>query len=126
MKIELSDFELEVMQLFWRNPNSSAPQIHQIVEQKRPVTYSTVKTIIDRLEKKQALSRSHNKGRTIFYSPLIEKSEIGKPMIQDFISRVFLGKSRPLVAHILQEEDLSLDDISYLESLLEQRKKELK
>jgi len=123
--MELSDFELEVMQLFWKNPESSAPTIHQIIEQKRAVSYSTVKTIIDRLEKKGALNRSGQQGRTIFYSPSIEKNHLRKPMIKDFINRVFLGKSKPLVAHILQEEDLSLDDISYLESLLEQRKKEL-
>ena len=125
-KIELSDFELEVLQIFWNHPTSSAPEIHQIIEQKRPVSYSTVKTIIDRLEKKAALSRSHQKGRTIFYSPLVEKNQMRKPMITDFIKRVFLGESKPLVAHILKEEKLSLDDISYLESLLEQRKKELR
>jgi len=124
--MELSDFELELMQLFWKNPESSAPTIHQMIEQLRPVSYSTVKTIIDRLEKKGALNRSGQQGRTIFYSPSVERNQLRKPMIKDFINRVFLGKSKPLVAHILQEEDLSLDDISYLESLLEQRKKELK
>lgn len=124
--MELSDFELEVMQLFWEHPKSAAPAIHKIIEQKRAVTYSTVKTIIDRLEKKGALTRSGQQGRTIYYSPLVEKNQLRKPMIKDFISRVFLGKSESLVAHILQEEDLSLDDISYLESLLEQRKKKLK
>ena len=126
LNIELSDFELEVLQIFWKQPTSSAPEIHQIIEQKRSVSYSTVKTIIDRLEKKSAISRSHQKGRTIFYSPSVEKNQMRKPMIKDFISKVFLGNSKPLVAHILQEEELSLDDIGYLESLLKQRKKELK
>ena len=124
--MELSDFELEVMQLFWANSEASAPQIHQIIEQSRSVSYSTVKTIIDRLEKKEALTRSKQEGRTIYYSPLVQKNQLRKPMVKDFIKRVFLGESKPLAAHILQEEELSLDDISYLESLLEQRKKELK
>ena len=124
--MELSDFELEVMQLFWEKPNASAPTIHQIIEKKRSVSYSTVKTIIDRLEKKGALTRSDQQGRTIFYSPSVEKNQLRKPMIKDFIKRVFLGESKPLVAHILQEEELSLDDISYLEALLEQRKKDFK
>lgn len=125
-RMELSDFELEVMQIFWDQPKSASPAIHQIIKQKRPVTYSTVKTIIDRLEKKGALTRSDLQGRTIFYSPLVERNQLRKPMIKDFINRVFLGKSQSLAAHILQEEELSLDDVSYLESLLEQRKKELK
>ncbi|MBV1908118.1 MAG: BlaI/MecI/CopY family transcriptional regulator [Kangiellaceae bacterium] len=124
--MELSDFELEVMQLFWSNPESTAPEIHQIITVKRAVSYSTVKTIIDRLEKKGALSRSRQQGRTIFYKPIVDRNQLRKPMIRDFINRVFLGKSKPLVAHILQEENLTLDDISYLESLLKERKKELK
>ncbi len=124
--MELSDFELEVMQLFWSNPESTAPQIHQLIIQKREVSYSTGKTIIDRLEKKGALDRCGQQGRTIFYKANIQRSQLSRPMIKDFINRLFLGKSRPLVAHILQEEQLSLDDISYLESLLKERKKELK
>jgi len=124
--VELSDFELEVMQLFWSNPETTAPEIHQIITSKRTVSYSAVKTIIDRLERKGALNRSRKEGRTIFYTPSVERNQLRKPMIKDFINRVFLGKSKPLVAHILQEESLSLEDISYLESLLKKRKKELK
>lgn len=124
--MELTDFELEVMQIFWAHPESSAPAMHQIIEQKRPVSYSTVKTIIDRLEKKGAVSRTSQQGRTIIYSPSIEQNQLRKPMIRDFINRVFLGNGKPLVAHILKQEELTLDDISYLESLLKERKKDLK
>lgn len=123
--MELSDFELEVMQIFWQYPETTAPAMHQIIEKKRPVSYSTVKTIIDRLEKKGALSRTGQQGRTIFYSPCIEKNQLRQPMVKDFINRVFMGNGKPLVAHILEQEQLTLDDISYIESLLTQRKKEL-
>jgi len=46
-------------------------------------------------------------------------------LIKDFIKRVFLGKSRPLAVHILEQEDLDLEDIEYLESILKERKKDL-
>ena len=55
--MNLSDFELEVMQLFWKCGEATAPQVHKIIEQKRDVKYSTIKTIIDRLEKKKALEQ---------------------------------------------------------------------
>ena len=42
----LSDFELEVMQLFWQLDEATAPQVHKIIEKKREVKYTTVKTII--------------------------------------------------------------------------------
>lgn len=124
--MELSDFELEVMQILWRLGESSAPDIHKEIEQCRDVAYSTVKTIIDRLEKKGALKRTSQKGRTIFFEASIDKTQHRKPLIKDFINRVFLGKSKPLVAHILEEEELSKEDIQYLEAILKERKKELK
>ncbi|MCJ8318614.1 MAG: BlaI/MecI/CopY family transcriptional regulator [Colwellia sp.] len=124
--MSLSDFELEVMQLFWAVDEATAPQIHKIIEHRRDAKYSTVKTIIDRLEKKQSLKRSRSQGRTIFYSAITEKQSVRTPLIKDFIDRVFLGKIRPLAAHILEQEELNLDDIEYLESVLKERKKELK
>ncbi len=122
----LSNFELEVMQIFWNCKESTAPQIHKIIQKRRDVKYTTVKTIIDRLEKKGSLKRSKTQGRTIFYVPTSAKQSVKVPLIKDFINRVFLGKSRPLAAHILEQEELSMEDIEYLESLLKQRKKGLK
>jgi BlaI family penicillinase repressor len=122
--MSLSNFELEVMQLFWEMDEATAPQIHKIIEQRREAKYTTVKTIIDRLEKKQSIKRCRTEGRTIYYSPVNEKKSVRTPLIKDFIDRVFLGKSRPLVAHILEKEDLNLEDIEYLESVLKERKKD--
>jgi len=122
----LSDFELEVMQLFWEMDEATAPQIHKIIAQRREVKYSTVKTIIDRLEKKDSLKRCRTQGRTIYYAAIKEKKTVRLPLIKDFIERVFLGKSRSLAAHILEKEELNLEDIEYLESVLKERKKELK
>ena len=123
--MSLSNFELEVMQLFWEMNEATAPQIHKIIAQRRDVKYSTVKTIIDRLEKKQSIKRCRTQGRTIFYSPINEKKSVRTPLIKDFIKRVFLGKSRPLAVYILEQEDLDLEDIEYLESILKERKKDL-
>jgi len=123
--MSLSDFELEVMQLFWQLGEATAPQIHKLITQQRETKYSTVKTIIDRLEKKQAIQRSKYQGRTIFYIPILEKKSVSTPLIKEFINKVFLGKSRSLAAHILEQEQLSLNDIKYLESILNERKKDM-
>jgi len=123
--IKLSDFELEVMQLFWDKRLATAPEVHNIICKKRELSYSTVKTIIDRLEKKGALLRTRTEGRTIHYAPAVEALSIQKPLIKSFIDSVFHGNSKPLAAHILEEENLSLDDIEYLEALLKKRKKDI-
>lgn len=124
--MEFSDFELEVMHCFWAAAQLSAPMVHQQITEKRDISYSAVKTIIDRLEKKGALVRARQQGRTIYYAAAVERNKARLPMIKQFINKVFLGKSQSLAVHLLEEENLSLDDIQYLEEILRQRKKALK
>jgi len=120
--MRLSEFELEVMQCIWSKGESTAPELHKMIIEKKQVTYSTVKTIIDRLEDKEAIKRIKSYGRTIVYSSLISEDEIRKPMLSRFIKNVFSGNSKTLLNHIVEESELSKSDIEYLELLLKQRK----
>jgi BlaI family penicillinase repressor len=106
----------------WKLDESTAPALHQEILKTTNVTYSTVKTIVDRLEKKSAIKRIKNYGRTIVYKPAIEQSSIQKPMIKKFISKVCAGNPRLLLNHLLDEEQLSDDDLAYLQSVLDKRK----
>ncbi len=124
--MKLSEFELAVMQIFWLSEESTSPQIHQTVIKSKDVTYATVKTIINRLENKGAIKRCRNEGRTIFYTPLVNADEIKIPLFKSIIKNLFGGEKRPLFNHIVKEEKISLEDIEYLESILAERKIELK
>ena len=123
--MELSKLELEVMQYFWDTDEISAGDVHKRIAAQRKISYSAIKTIVDRLEKKGALARVRTVGRVIIYQPLIKRAQINQTLVHDFIKRVFLGKGKPLLAHILEEEPLSLDDIAELETILNQRKQEM-
>lgn len=124
--MKLSDFELAVMHVIWRTAPLSAPEIHREITKDRNVSYSTVKTIIDRLEEKGALSRTGKEGRTILYSPTVNQESLSQPMVTSFIRKLFGGNVRPLFNHALSEENVTLDDIAYLESILAEKKKDLK
>src|SRR4029077_10981099 len=56
--MRLSEFELEVMAHFWRDGELSAPALFERIGAEKGVAYSTVKTIVDRLEKKGAIERA--------------------------------------------------------------------
>lgn len=119
--MKLSEFELEVMQELWKMGESTAPELHKKILNSKTVTYSTVKTIIDRLEEKQAISRIKNYGRTIVYAPLVTADDLHKPLLKNFIDKVFAGNSRPLLNHLLEDEHLSDDDIEYLKSIINRK-----
>ena len=123
--MKLSDFELEVMTLFWDRGKATAPEIHQEIAETRQVAYSTVKTIIDRLEEKGALLRATKYGRTILYAPAIERESLSRPMVRSFIHKLFGGNVRPLFNHLIRDESLSLEDVDELQRLLSEKRRDL-
>jgi BlaI family transcriptional regulator, penicillinase repressor len=121
---KLSDLELEVMRLIWRGKEVIVPDLHRELARDRDISYATVKTIVNRLEEKGAIGRIRTYGRTILYGPLIRESTIAKPIVKDVLRRLFGGQARPMISHLLKAEELSLEDLKYLESQIsEQREK---
>jgi BlaI family penicillinase repressor len=118
MSIRLSEFELDVMAHFWTDRELSAPQLFERIGDERGVAYSTVKTIIDRLEEKGAIERVANRGRTIFYTASIKRERVRKPLVRTFLRRLFGNDLRPLFAQLLQDEKLSEDELEYLRRLV--------
>jgi BlaI family transcriptional regulator, penicillinase repressor len=118
MAIRLSEFELDVMAHFWSDRELSAPELFERIGDERGVAYSTVKTIIDRLEEKGAIERVANRGRTIFYTASIKRERVRKPLVRSFLRRLFGNDLRPLFAQLLHDEKLSEDELDYLRRLV--------
>ncbi len=120
--MRLSNFELDVMACFWKGTDLTAPEIFKLCGQERGVTYSTIKTIIDRLEAKGALARTGNEGRTISYKAAVKREKIRKPLVSSFLRRVYGEDLRPLFAQLLRDESLSEQELTYLRQLLEEKR----
>ncbi|MDE3271847.1 BlaI/MecI/CopY family transcriptional regulator [Pseudoalteromonas sp. SSM20] len=120
--MKLSDFELDVMQLMWQHEPCTATEIHQLLSQDKDVAYTTIKTIIDRLEKKGAVERADKQGRAIVYRSKVQQSTLSSQETPSFMQRFFSGNSRSLIAHFIKEEELNEDDINYLQDLLNKKK----
>lgn len=121
-KMKLSEFELDVMQLYWERGAASAPEIHLLIEKHRMASYSTVKTIIDRLEEKKALKRSRQDGRTIYYEPAIDRKAISGALLKKFLRRLFGGNHAELIVELLGDRDLSSKELDYIQKVIEERK----
>lgn len=122
--MKLSEFELDVMEIVWKHPDICAVDIHKAIRADRDVSYSTVKTIVDRLEQKDALTRSKQEGRTIFYSATVSQQQVAKPMVKGVLKRLFSGKPKQLIAHLIEDEELSADDVAALQAMLDSKKQQ--
>lgn len=124
--MKLSDFELDVMQIFWDDGPGSAPVIHQHIIKQKDVAYSTVKTIIDRLEDKGALKRSWQEGRTIFYESAVTRKSMSRVMLPIFLRRMFGGDYMSLLTQTIEQKRLSIQELDYLEDIIRQKKSKRK
>lgn len=123
--MKLSELELEVMRLVWRDKEVIVPDLHAELEKDREITYATVKTIVNRLEEKGAIARIRTYGRTILYGPLVNENALVKPIVKNVLRRLFADNARPLISHLIRDEKLSMEDLEYLKSQIAEKQEKL-
>ena len=114
--IKLTRFELEVMSALWDLGTASVREIQeQLPSQKRPA-YTTVQTIVYRLEEKGAVRRLKKIGNAHVFEPLVSRKAAHHRLINELLDLFGGGSARPLMAHLVETGKLTLDDIRELEA----------
>jgi BlaI family penicillinase repressor len=75
----LSDLELQVMKLFWMHGALAVRQAQEKLAEEKPLAYTTIQTVIYRLEAKGALRRTRKIGNAHIFEAAISSNEIGRP-----------------------------------------------
>jgi len=121
MKTEprISSAESVVMEALWRESPLSAEEITAQVAGPQGWTLATVKTLINRLLKKGAISAERD-GRRYLYSPAIDRDEYVHAESRGLVDRLFGGRLAPLVSHFSERRALSKRDIAELKQLLKE------
>jgi predicted transcriptional regulator len=121
----LTRFELEIMERVWSLGRASVREVwEQLPARKRPA-YTTVQTIMRRLEDKGALRQARKIGNAIVYQPVLERHAAYGSLIDSFLA-LFGGSLRPVVAHLAETGRLELEDLRELESLARETRKAAK
>ncbi|EDY83789.1 transcriptional regulator, BlaI/MecI/CopY family [Verrucomicrobiia bacterium DG1235] len=116
---KLSPMELEIMQTFWKLKSASIREVQEALPKKRKVEYTTVQTIVYRLEKKGAVRRAKKIGNAHVFEPLVTKKSAIGSMVDDFLS-LFGGSAEPVMLHMAESGKLSLEDLKALEDAIKQ------
>lgn len=112
--IKPTRLEMELMEVLWKLGSGSIREIQESLPEDRRPEYTTVQTIIYRLEDKHAVERVKKIGNAHIFRPLVtRKSTIGV-LIEDFLNS-FGGSPETLVAHLFESGKLSLRDLRDLE-----------
>ena len=114
----ISETEWEIMKLVWAKAPCSAGDIIADLQRFDPSWHPrTVKAFLNRLVKKKALGFS-KEGRAYMYRPLVRREDCVDAASDSFLDRVFGGSLRPMLAHFVERDKLSADEIRELRRLL--------
>jgi len=112
---QITDAEWELMKVLWAAPGSTASEVLEQVS--RDWHLKTVRTLLDRLQKKGVLSASTE--RPCRYFPLVTREECIDEVSSTFLEKVFDGALTPLVAHFVKQSPISQKDKAELERILD-------
>ena len=116
-KRKLTDTELEIMHVVWELDGGTVRQVHEILNQQRPLAYTTVMTMMNILEEKGHLTR-RKEGRAYRYQPVRPKSQVISGMVDDFVGRVFEGSAAPLVVSLVKDKKISKKDLDEIARMI--------
>lgn len=116
-EIKLTKLEMEIMDAVWALGSASVREIQEhLPERKRPA-YTTVQTIIYRLEEKGAVRRVKKIGNAHIFEAVITRKAAHRRLVNDLLN-VFGGSPRLLMAQLVETGQLTLADIRELETML--------
>ena len=115
---KISESEWEVMKVIWSEHPITSGKVVNCLEDSTSWKPRTIKTLLNRLVDKGAVGRE-GKGNNYHYFPLIEKAVLVKAESQSFLKRVFGGSLKPMIATMVETEDLSQEDIEEIKQMFE-------
>lgn len=119
---ELTDAEWSIMKVLWQKGPCSARRVERELKRTRRWAYSTVNTMLRRLENKKVVS-ANQVGRTTFYKPCVTEKRANRMEIKQLCSKLFAGSTKPLMKFLLEDERLSEQDIRKIQGLIDKSKK---
>lgn len=114
----ISDTEWEIMRVIWEKHPVTGNEIIDALTASDPQWHpKTVRTLLARLVQKKAVEYEA-RGRTYVYSPLVTEEECVTSASQSFVDRVFGGSLKPMLAHFVDQEKLTMADLEEMKKML--------
>jgi BlaI family transcriptional regulator, penicillinase repressor len=113
----LSKLELRIMDVFWNRGASSIREVQEAFPETDRPAYTTVQTMVYRLETKKAVRRVKKIGNAHVFDAAVSRVSAQRRVIDDLLG-IFGGRTQPVMAHLIESGHLSLDDLHEAEKTL--------
>jgi predicted transcriptional regulator len=112
----LTEQELEIMKVVWERDSVTVRDVYEALLERRKVAYTTVMTMMKILEQKKYLQKNQS-DRAYVYRPAQPKGQVIGAMVREFVNRVFNGSAEPLLVHLVNEHNLSAEELEEIARL---------
>jgi predicted transcriptional regulator len=123
--VELTEAEWTIIKAVWAHEPCSAPAIQELLERQTGWSYSTVRTIMDRMVAKGLLV-SEKAGKGTLFRSAVTQQEAQKGELRYALKHAFNGALTPMVQCLLETGNISARELNELEQLIEAKKKSAK
>jgi BlaI family transcriptional regulator, penicillinase repressor len=121
LKSVLSRAETRILEQFWKLGTSSVREILESLPEEERVAYTTVQTLVHRLERKGAVRRVKRIGNAQLFEPAIDQKQFRSGLVHDLLD-LFGGSPRLLVSNLLETGSLTLADLKELQAAMPRRR----
>ena len=120
-KYELTEGEWAIVRAVWDNEPCAAPTVQEVLQGRKGWSYSTVKTMMDRMVAK-GLLKTERIRNLILYRSVVTKKEAQKGEVMRAVKRAFDGALTPMMQFLLDNNSLSKSELRELEKLIKSKK----
>ena len=114
---KLSKLEMQIMETLWTRGEASIREMQDAFPAKKRPGYTTIQTMVYRLEAKKVLRRTRKVGNFHMFSATVSRDAAQRRLVDDLLA-MFGGQSRPVVAHLIEAGKLTLEDVEFAEKTL--------
>jgi predicted transcriptional regulator len=117
-KTRLTNRELDVMSILWREGSGTVAEVREHLPD--DLAYTTVLWVLQTLDEKGLVGRT-KEGRAHRYHPAIRPEEAGATALSRIVEKVFQGSASMLVAQLVKERNVSVEELERIRELLDER-----
>ncbi len=122
---KLTKLELQIMDALWTRGKASIREIQEAFPEEGRPAYTTIQTMVYRLEAKKAVKRTGKIGNFHIFEAAVSRNSAQRKLIDDLLA-LFGGRTQPVMAHLIESGKLTLDDVKDAEKLLRKLEKKEK
>jgi len=123
--VELTEAEWSIIKAVWEQEPCTAPAIQEKLHRATDWTYSTVRTLMDRMVAKGVL-KARKEGKLTIYQSAVTRAQAQRGELFYALKHAFNGALTPMVQCLLENNDLDVNELEKLESFIKAKRKSAK